>query len=130
MVLTISLGLAHAGSPDGLAMSFGYQATDPFASYPGGLAILGVSVQNTGYVPERIVEMTITVDLANSVPSPAQIPLVLAPGERREFDVQVQIPSTASLGWHGAKASASFEDFDAANQQWGTHRDRPMIMNS
>ena len=130
IVLTIPLGLAHSGSPDGLAMSFGYQAADPFASYPGGSAILGVSVQNTGTVPERIVEMTITVDLANSVPSPDQIPLVLAPGERREFDVQVQIPSTASLGEHGAEARASFEYFDAATQQWVTSRYSPMIMNS
>src|SRR3989475_3141787 len=130
IVLTISLGSAHSSSPDGLAMSFGYQAAHPFASYPGGSAILGVSVQNTGTVPERIVEITITVDLATSVPSPAQIPLVLAPGEGRGFDVQVQIPSTASLGWHGAEARVSFEYFDAATQQWMTSRYSPMIMSS
>ena len=91
---------------------------------------MGVSVQNTGTVPERIVEITITVDLATSVPSPAQIPLVLAPGEGRGFDVQVQIPSTASLGWHGAEARVSFEYFDAATQQWMTSRYSPMIMSS
>jgi hypothetical protein len=129
-VLTISLGLAHSGSPDGLAMTFGYQAADPFASYPGGSAILEVSVQNTGSVPERIVEMTITVDLAKPVSSPAQIPLVLAPGERKGFDVQVQIPSTASLGWHGAEASVSFQYLDAATQQWLPSRYSPITMNS
>ena len=126
LILSTALGLAHSNSPDGLAMSFGYQAADPFASYPSGLAILGISVQNTGIVPERIVEMTITIDLANSVPSPAQIPLVLTPGERRAFDVQVQIPSTATLGWHGAEAKVSFQYFDAATQQWVQSRYSPM----
>lgn len=134
LVLTVSKGIVesgvHSSVSDGLAMSFGYQAVHPFASYPGGSVILGVGVQNTGIVQERIVEMSISVDFAGLLPTPAQIPLLLQPGERREFDVLVHVPSTARVGDHLAEASVSYEYLDPTTQQWVHSAYSPRIMAS
>lgn len=130
LVLTTFLGLTHASIPDGLAMSFGYQAVDPFASYPGGSVILGVGIQNAGMVEERIIEMSITADFAGPLPSPTPVPFVLAPGERRQFDVLVQVPPATSVGDHGAEARVSYEYLDPATQQWVSSAHSPMIIDS
>ncbi len=130
LVLTTFLELAHSSTPDGLAMSFGYQAVSPFASYPGGSVILGVGIQNTGTAQERIIEMSITTDFAGPLPPPTQIPFVLSPGIRREFDVLVQVPPATSVGGHGAEARVSYEYLDPATQQWVPSTHSPRIMDS
>ncbi len=130
LVLTTFLGLAYSSTPDGLAMSFGYQAVSPFASYPGGSVILGVGIQNTGTAQERIIEMSITTDFAGPLPPPTQIPFVLLPGIRRQFDVLVQVPPATSVGGHGAEARVSYEYLDPATQQWVPSTHSPWIMES
>ena len=123
-LLTGLLWVGHSAQPYGIAMSFGYYAQRP---WPGGSIILDLGIQNAGSAQEKIVRMNVSVDFVGQLPVPTLLPVTLQPGERRDFQIPVQVPASAGVEGYLAKASVAYEYLDPASQQWTLPPDSPWV---
>ncbi len=98
------------------------------AAYQGQEFTAANNFTNTGTVQIQVLQITITTDFGTFTPT--GLPLSISPGQKRTLEMQIQVPSTASVGNHPLSASASFQYLDPSTSQWVTPNESPIVLQT
>lgn len=99
------------------------------SAYPGGTFTLANNFTNAGTVQLNIVSVVTTTDFGTFSP-PSGLPFVLTVGQKKELDMDILVPSSASTGSHSFSASAGFQYMDPSTSQWVTPSNSPLVIQT
>ena len=94
-------------------------------THPGGTFTAVNAFLNKGTVPLRIILVEWATDFG-TFRATTGIPLTLVAGEKKVLEMDIQVPSTASVGNHPLSASATYQYQDPNTFQWPNPQGGPL----
>ncbi len=94
-------------------------------THPGGTFTAVNTFRNKGTLPLRVVSVVWSTDFG-TFKATAGLPLVIAVGEKKEVDIGIQVPPTASVGKHPVSLSSSYQYQDPSTFQWTSASNSPV----
>lgn len=124
LVLLLSL-LSLRGSEAQDTYQLQYSINAKEWTHPGGTFTVMNIFLNKGNLPLRVISVAWATDFG-TFRAETGIPLVLAGGEKKELDMDIRVPSTASVGNHPSTASTTYQYQDPSTLQWASPAGGPL----